>query len=166
MRQRTLCKKLPNGDFACRSCYKKMAPEQLAEQKSEIEAKKQRHIEEYPVKIETEFGHYDSYNGLIKNHCDSAGGWDIRLKISNLSSKTVKYIYTELIPYNAVGDVEYGSTYKKGIREIKVTGPIKGEETTFMSFEHCWYDISLGSVGVGTVRVIFMDGSEKTFTQE
>ncbi len=148
--------------YVCYRCYNKLLDEWREKQ---AEARR-REIEEKPVKLDVNYGTY-SYGILTPHGSDSSGGWDVVVDVTNRSSKDVKYVIAELIPYNTVGDIGYSKTVGAGVKKIRITGPIYGgkklKEQVAKKF---WYDIKLGRVGVGEVKVIFMDGTEKTFRQE
>lgn len=148
--------------YVCYRCYNKLLDEWREKQ---AEARR-REIEEKPVELEVKYGTY-SYGSLTPGCSDSAGGWDVLVNVTNRSSKDVKYVIAELIPYNTVGDIGYSKTVGAGVKKIRITGPIYGgkklKEQVAKKF---WYDIKLDRVGVGEVKVIFMDGTEKTFRQE
>lgn len=159
-------KKLPKGGYVCKECYGKIAPVQNTQIQREKQAERDRLAEEKPVVVEAVHGTsgiYDSFTGGIS---DYAGGWDVNITVTNRTSKTIKYVIAELIPYNTVGDVGYTPTVGAGAKNIQITGPIHPYgKLKDMRVKKCWYDIQMARIGVGTVKVIFMDGTEKTFRQ-
>ncbi len=157
-------KKWTYGDkdrYVCEKCYEKLSKEKIDREK----ALKEKEIAEKPVVIEAAHGTYSYAIDNIVVGSDSAGGWDVRLIVTNRSSKTVKYVYVELIPYNTVGDVGYSPTVGASEKEVQVTGPIYGGDSTTQFVKKCWYDIKMGRIGIGTIKVVFMDGTEKEFRQ-
>lgn len=160
-------KKLPKGGYVCKECYQKIAPAQNMQIQRERQAERDRLAEEKPVVVKAIHGTsglYDSFTGGLS---DYAGGWDVNITVSSRSPKTIKYVIAELIPYNTVGDVGYSPTVGAGAKNIQITGPIHPYgKLKDMRVKKCWYDIQMARIGVGTVRVIFMDGTEKTFRQE
>lgn len=166
-KQAQASRKLPKGGYACKECYSKLAPEQNAQMQREREAERARLAEEKPVVVKAIHGTcglYDSFTGGLS---DSAGGWDVNLTVSSRSPKTIKYVIAELIPYNTVGDVGYSPTVGAGAKSIRITGPIYPYgKLKDQIVKKCWYDIKMSRIGVGTVQVIFDDGTQKTFRQE
>lgn len=160
-------KKLPQGGYVCKECYNKIAPAQNAQIQREKQAERDRLAEEKPVVVKAIHGTCGLYNSFTGGLSDSAGGWDVHLTVTNRSSKTIKYVIAELIPYNTVGDVGYSPTVGAGAKNIQITGPINAYgKVSDRIVKKCWYDIQMKRIGVGTVQVIFMDGTEKTFRQE
>ena len=149
--------------YVCDKCYQKLLQERINREN----AIKEREIAEKPVVVKAihgKCGLYDSFTGGIS---DSAGGWDVHLTVVNRSSKDIKYVYVELIPYNTVGDIGYSPTVRAGKKEIQITGPIYGyTKLKDLVVRKCWYDIQIARIGVGNVKVVFMDGSTKIFRQE
>ncbi len=159
-------KKMPKGDYACNSCYRKIAFQQATQIIQESKEESERLAEEKPVTIQVLYGTsgiYDSFTPLVS---DYAGGWDVDITVSNNTSKTIKYVNVELIPYNTVGDIGYSPTVGAGVKTIKLTGPIHPHgKLKNMRVKKCWYDIQLSRVGVGNINVVYMDNTEKTFQQ-
>lgn len=150
--------------YVCEKCYWKLVQARSDREK----ALKEREIAEKPVVVKAIPGtcSRDLYGKFIGGLPDSAGGWDVHLTVVNRSSKDIKYVYVELIPYNTVGDVGYSPTVGAGKKEIQITGPIYGYgKVNDLVVKKCWYDIQMARIGVGSVRVIFMDGTEKSFKQ-
>lgn len=160
-------KKLPKGGYVCKECYNKIAPAQNAQIQREKQAERDRLAEEKPVVVKAIHGTCGLYNSFTGGLSDSAGGWDVHITVTNRSSKDIKYVIVELIPYNTVGDVGYSPTVRAGAKDIQITGPIYAyRKVSDRIVKKCWYDIQMSRIGVGTVKVIFMDGTEKTFKQE
>ncbi len=149
-------------EYVCKKCYNKL----LGEIRQNEAEERRRELKEKPVKLDVNYGTY-SYGIFTPHGSDSAGGWDVVVDVTNRSSKDVKYVIAELIPYNTVGDIGYSETVGAGVKNIRITGPIYGgKKLKDQICKKFWYDIKLGRVGVGEVKVIFMDGTEKTFRQE
>lgn len=159
--------KLSNGKYACKECYKKKLSEELEQQRRAKEAERKRLAEEKPVHVKaihgTCSGAYGSFTGGLS---DYAGGWDVHLTVTNQTDKIIKYVFAELIPINTVGDVGYSPTVGAGAKTVKITGPLypysKLKDQIVKKF---WYDIPIARIDVGTVDVVFMDGTEKKFRQ-
>lgn len=160
-------KKLPNGGFACKKCHKKIAPEQIEQNKKETREREAYLAEAEPVVVKAIHGTCGLYNSFTERLPDSAGGWDVHLTVTSRSSKTIKYVIAELIPYNTVGDVGYSPTVGAGAKNIRITGPLYPHgKLKDQIVKKCWYDIKMSRIGVGTVQVVFEDGTVKTFRQE
>ena len=55
---------------------------------------------------------------------DTVGGCNIRIEGVNKSSKTIKYIYYNIVAFNAVDDILYSEISQEAVTRLKETGPI------------------------------------------
>ncbi|MBW7473881.1 hypothetical protein K0T92_03920 [Paenibacillus oenotherae] len=97
---------------------------------------------------------------------NSADGVNLYVHWTNKSDKTIKYIYFEVVPYNAVGDIVSsdiggGSTFR-GMH----TGPTK-PGVSFGSqyyWENAWYNNTITQVQLRKVDITYMDESTITLS--
>lgn len=84
-------------------------------------------------------------------------GTGIRVKVLNLSKKTIKYISFNVTGINAVDDA-VSSKSRKGI------GPIKPDETGSYEFEYAWFTDIIEYIRINSIIIQYMDGSKRTVT--
>ncbi|MCB2297077.1 hypothetical protein [Clostridium tagluense] len=109
----------------------------------------------------------DDARGMLKvislypSSPNSAGGVDLNIVWENSSSKIIKYITFEVVPYNAVSDAQSCSISGNSNFRGKVTGPINAGETygDNSSWECAWYNNTITSVKLVGVDITYMDGS-------
>lgn len=98
--------------------------------------------------------------------CNSAGGWDVKLSLTNSSQKTIKYIVILVTPINAVGDPVYSSISRKSQERLQITGPIEHGQSRFaVHWENVWYDCSIARLRLDGAEVTFMDGTFKNYSR-
>ncbi|HEY5587871.1 MAG TPA: hypothetical protein VIK86_02830 [Candidatus Paceibacterota bacterium] len=92
---------------------------------------------------------------------NSAGGVDLNILWTNSSKKVIKYIIFEVVPYNAVGDVQSSDIGGDSNFRGKVTGPVNpGENDGGGSVWECaWYNSTITSVKLVGVDITYMDDS-------
>ncbi|NNU77577.1 hypothetical protein [Clostridium estertheticum] len=92
---------------------------------------------------------------------NSADGVDLNIAWENCSSKVIKYITFEVVPYNAVGDVQTCNIRGKSNFRGKVTGPIYigGTDGGGSLWECAWYNNTITSVKLVGVNITYMDDS-------
>jgi hypothetical protein len=93
-----------------------------------------------------------------------AGGVDLHIIWTNKSSKTIKYVTFQVVPYNAVGDPqssEIGGTSSFG---GKVTGPINPGQTYGGDslWENAWYNSTIKTAKLTEIDITYMDDSTDT----
>ncbi len=100
---------------------------------------------------------------------DSAGGVDLHISFANTSDKTIKYVYFNVTPYNAVGDAVkceirdyYNFTgYLTGPFEPGYEGYSRYGNTTSSknSWGEAWYNYSIKSIELNSIRIEYTDGT-------
>lgn len=108
-------------------------------------------------------GHKD-VNDLWKPGPDSAGGLSVGIHFQNDTQKTIKYAYFEVVPYNAVKDVQNCTVSGKSLARLKLTGPIAPGKSHFIWWENTWYNKTITDLDLAKVEVLYMDGSSETLT--
>ena len=104
---------------------------------------------------------------------NSVGGVSMEIGWENTSSKTIKYIYFYVQPYNAVGDVVYCEIRDHAKFEARSTGPYNPGYKCYtvyeysgivsgMYWENCWYNNTIRYIELYQLRIEYMDGSEVT----
>lgn len=92
---------------------------------------------------------------------NSAGGIDPIIKFKNTSGKVVKYITFSVLPYNRVGDLDFGEHafgYPTPSR-LRVVGPIKQGEIYDGVWDCTWYSFAIARMELVGVEIDYMDGS-------
>jgi hypothetical protein len=91
---------------------------------------------------------------------NSVGGVGVDIDFKNISGKTIKYIYFEVLPYNRVGDLEFGrhSQYPTPTR-LKLTGPIKNNKKDNYWNDVLWYSWDISKFEIVSVEIEYMDGT-------
>lgn len=92
---------------------------------------------------------------------DSAGGWDVQMTISNNTNRTINYMNFVVTPLDRVGNV-CKDRFGKSQTTINYTGPIGafGKAKDLVS-EHIWYDVSLGSLQIDGIEILFSDNTKQ-----
>lgn len=94
------------------------------------------------------------YGSISQN---SVGKLEIFLYVKNLNSKTIKYMTTEILAQNNVGDIIYPNI---GDNNCKITGPInQGQEFPTKGCTS-YYDSEISKVMVRITKVEYMDGTK------
>lgn len=95
---------------------------------------------------------------------NSAGGVDARYSVTNLSSKTIKYIDLTVQAFNAVGDPVAGEIRRSSQREIRDTGPYAPNQSTGpRKLDNAWYNHTIRCARITRLVVTYMDNSIRTF---
>ena len=106
-------------------------------------------------------------------HPDSAGGVDVKIHFRNNSAtKTIKYVWFQLTPYNAVGDA-VASQYSHQTGRCEEVGPISpgdlsnqaGGWPTDNYWQGVWYNHSIVSARIDNAKIEYMDGSIEILNQ-
>lgn len=95
---------------------------------------------------------------------DSVGGVKPYFEIENNTGKKIKYIYTTVYSYNAVGDSAVCEIRGKNRRDIRMIGPLKNKKVGKYSFEPIIYNGTTRRIKIKSVTVQFMDNSKKTYS--
>lgn len=96
---------------------------------------------------------------------NSAGGVSVQITFQNDTQKTIKYVYFDVVPYNAVKDVQSCTISGKSKAELSFTGPIEpGAVCRNIYWENVWYNHTITTLDLVMVEVLYMDGSSEKLT--
>lgn len=104
--------------------------------------------------------HITDWNWGYESEYSSA--FDFSISFRNYSKKTVKYIWFYITAYDAVGGRL--SSFGKTIVELKGIGPVIYLDGGTYDFERVFYSKVVDKVKIIKVRIQYMDGSFKDFT--
>lgn len=90
---------------------------------------------------------------------NSAGGCDYNFEYTNLSPKTIKYLYWTGTTYNAVDDPVYCKIRRKSTFSGKDTGPIEQGESGGGCWDCIIYNYTAEYMKLSKIQIIYMDGS-------
>ena len=90
---------------------------------------------------------------------NSAGGCDYNFEYTNLSPKTIKYLYWTGTTYNAVDDPVYCKIRGKSTFSGKDTGPIEQGESGGGCWDCIIYNYTAEYMKLSKIQIIYMDGS-------
>ena len=93
---------------------------------------------------------------------NSAGGVDLYINWKNVSNKVIKYAYFTVVPYNSVNDIVNCTIRHYSSFTAQDEGPYsKGQGTSGTGYywENAWYNYSIRSAKLTSVRIIYMDGT-------
>ncbi len=103
---------------------------------------------------------------------NSAGGVDMEIQWKNTSNKTIKYIYFDAKPYNAVGDIVPCEIRGYKLFTGYCTGPFEPEYTSWWYYDgtyyggshwsNCWYNNSVKTISITEIRIIYTDNTKET----
>lgn len=102
----------------------------------------------------------------IDVECNSAGGLEPSIAFINNSNKKIKYIYLNVSFKNSVNDVINCSITDYSKFALKITGPIKSQETKVVSWGAICYNFSGKEMIINDIDIIYMDDSQVTLKQE
>jgi hypothetical protein len=105
---------------------------------------------------------------IFVDNINSASGVDFSLDWAFLDdSKTVKYLYVSVKPYNSVGDQQRCGIGGHSLFEGKITGPISAETNLRQStWKNAWYNNTITCLSIVKVKVEYMDGTNYTYINE
>lgn len=100
-------------------------------------------------------------NRIFTGWPNSADGVDLYIDYTNISGRTIKYIYFGVVPYNAVGDIEPCDIRGYSIFTGRCTGPIapgEGSNPDYPThFECAWYNSDIREARIASIKVVFLD---------
>ena len=90
------------------------------------------------------------------------GGVDLYLTATNRSTKTIKYAWFTVLPYNAGGDVVESEVGSHSRYTGSVTGPVRpgGSVTRGGYWENAWYNNTVVRAELTGVKLEYTDGTE------
>lgn len=112
-------------------------------------------------------------------HCaamapNSSGGVDVIIDILNTSNRIIKYVYPQVRPFNRVKDPVVSTIGNKSKATLSIVGPIDpnvlasyDKDYSFSlppHFENVWWNSSIDSIQLDSVKVVFMDDSTETLS--
>ncbi|BBI31902.1 hypothetical protein [Cohnella abietis] len=97
---------------------------------------------------------------------NSADGVDLYIHWTNKSNKTIKYIYFDVVPINAVGDIVSSDIGGRSTFRAKDTGPIKSGVSFGSEYywENAWYNSTIKKVQLQQIDITYMDDSSDTIS--
>lgn len=106
------------------------------------------------------------YDGVEWKNSNCVGGVSVKYNLYNNSNKTIKYIWMEVMPENAVGDVVSCSATGACARTITITGPIAQHTTSAKGNGYqyiptvMWYNASISKIQINKLTIEYMDGTK------
>jgi hypothetical protein len=98
---------------------------------------------------------------------NSAGGVSIALNFVNTSEERLKYAYFEVIPYNAVGDIQHSEIGNKSQTTLEFTGPIEvSNEMLTGRWDNVWFNNSISCIEVSSLKVVTFSGKNIEIPKE
>ncbi len=108
-------------------------------------------------------GHWDSI-GYAKwsPWADSAGGWDVKCRITNVGARTISSVTIVFAALDASGNKCYCATHGYTDARCNYTGPLGVDKADKdVIFRHLWYNIPIASISVESIHIIFADGKSQ-----
>lgn len=104
---------------------------------------------------------YDNYLGeLAKNSISLTITFKtstVKIQAKNLSNQEIKYVYFQLTPYNAVGDVE------GNINKGRIIGPISSGSSKKEEYTHKWTK-NVKACRLSGLTIVYLDNTQLEFT--
>ena len=100
---------------------------------------------------------------------DSTAGVGFKIKWRYFNySKTIRYLFVTVVPYNAVGDVQMSETGDQSVFTGRIAGPIDADVINSNStyWENAWDNNKVTCVKITKVKVEYVDGSTHTYIDE
>ncbi len=97
---------------------------------------------------------------------NSANGVGFEHDYKLVSPKEAKYITFTYVPYNSVNDPVACQISKQSQKALKITGPVLPNQTYNTEVEVAWYNSTICSAKVASVKIEYMDGTEETVSGE
>lgn len=96
---------------------------------------------------------------------NSVGGVDVEIGFQNLSEKTFKYVFFEVVPYNAVGDIAPSEIGGKVVSNLNFTGPVSPDDYEYARWSNVWYNNTITCIEIAGVDILYMDGTRDSFSK-
>lgn len=97
---------------------------------------------------------------------NTAGGVDIWIQFTNLTSKTIKYIIFYVTAYNNVDDEVYCVIRRRhGPAQLQMTGPFKYNETDYSKWEAVWYNNSIKYANIEKIKITYLDDTKRILSE-
>lgn len=107
-----------------------------------------------------QIGGANNIGGWTKGQPNIAGGWDIKLKISNNYDKAIKYIHFHFAMYNSVGDRVCCTIRGENMRIGTYTGPLDPGYSANCHWEAMFYYKAQMCMKIEKAEIEFMDGTK------
>ena len=104
---------------------------------------------------------------VIEGDSTAGVGFKIKWRYFNYS-KTIKYLFVTVVPYDAVGDIQISETGGQSVFTGRIAGPIEADviNTNSTYWENAWNSNTVTCVKITKVRVEYIDGSTHTYIDE
>lgn len=157
------------------------AQTELDKIEAEKKAEEERKAAEAAKSIEDKVHDIIRVYELNIDDINSADGVDVEITWVNNSSKTIKYIVFEVIPYNAVNDVVKCRIRNESSRRLQSTGPYntgEGDAYLYTSYdgtssewwggiwEAVWYNNTVDRLEFNKIEIEYMDGTTETLSDD
>lgn len=104
------------------------------------------------------------YDYKFYDQSEYTNGTSARVTVYNPTRKTIKYVWFNFIAYNAVGDKVIDPASKKSLITRQGIGPIESNESGAYDFEYVWFTDIVHTAKIASIKVQYMDGTEKLIT--
>jgi hypothetical protein len=100
----------------------------------------------------------------IYDESEYSEGTSVELNYINPTKKTIKYIWTTFVGYNAVDDPIIDNLKRVKNITVKSIGPIAPDESGSYVFEYMWHTDTVSTAKITNIKVQYMDGTFKIIT--
>lgn len=153
----------------------KQAQAEIDRIEAEKKAEEERKVAEAAKSTEDKVHEIIRVYDLKAVNINSVGGVDVDIAWINNSSKTVKYVVFEVVPYNTVNDIVTCSISGDSIARLQVTGPYntgEGDAKYFTDFSQwygarwdaVWYNNTIERLEFTKIEIDYMDGTKETLS--
>lgn len=97
---------------------------------------------------------------------NSVGGVKVAHEYLNASNKEIKYITFTYTPYNSVGDMVACTVKKRSEIACELTGPIPPNTSAWVFWENVWYNPTVSSAKLTSVKIRYADDTEELLAGE
>lgn len=100
----------------------------------------------------------------LNDESEFTEGTGLKITFLNLSNKTIKYIWTNIVGYNSVGDKVVDRKKKVSSMQVKSVGPIEPNNDAEYEFSYVWFTDLVDNAKITSIKVQYMDGTIKTIS--
>jgi hypothetical protein len=104
------------------------------------------------------------YDWSYYDESEYTEGTSAKVTVYNPTGKTIKYIWFSFIGYNPVGDRVIENRAKGAVITRKAVGPIAKGDTGTYQFEYLWFTDMVETAKISSIKVMYMDGTQKVIT--
>lgn len=151
--------------------WRKAHPEEARQYEWAQQAKAQEeHARNYGAAVcidQIQGGHWDGvgYAGWSP-WADSAGGWDVKCRITNVGARTISSATIIFAALDASGKKCYCSTHSYYDARCNYNGPLPPNKTDKdVIFRHLWYNVPIASISVESIHINFADGKSQDISK-